>query len=113
MFRRWLPAGLIAALGLAVWTGSAAPARAQSFTVSRYPPPQDYTVNRFWYYPYYYFPANYWPGMSCKWPEPPGQPYVRPPAYMAFPPFREPAWRYEYWEPQPYHRGMHFMLDVF
>jgi hypothetical protein len=70
-------------------------------------------LNNFWYYPYYYFPANYWPAMSPRWPEPVGCPYQRPPAYMAFPPFREPNWRYEYWVPQRYYRGYHFMLDIF
>jgi hypothetical protein len=32
---------------------------------------------------------------------------------MAFPPFKEPNWRYEYWQPQRYYRGSHFWLDVF
>ena len=72
-----------------------------------------HALNRFYYYPYYYFPANYWPMMSPRWPEPVGQCYQRPPAYMTFPPFKEPHWRYEYWEPQTYYRGSHFLLDIF
>jgi hypothetical protein len=72
-----------------------------------------HSLNNFWYYPYYYFPANYWPMMSPRWPEPVGSHYQRPPAYMAYPPFREPHWRYEWWEPQRYYRGFHFWLDVF
>ena len=47
------------------------------------------------------------------WPEPPGAPYMRPPAYMAYPPFNEPHWRYEYLTPQKYYRGFHFWLDQF
>ncbi len=97
-------------LGLAFWSGSAAPAQAQSYT----------PLNRYSYYPYYYFPHNYWPAMSPRWPEPSqgcgaGSCYTptKPPAYMAFPPFREPHWRYEMWEPQFYHRGFHFWLDQF
>lgn len=117
--RRCLPAALTTVLGLGLWAGLATPARAQNYTYAqnyayyRYPMPQDYTVNRFWYYPYYYYPANYWPQTSPHWPERTGEHYMRPPAYMAFPPFREPHWRYEYWEPQTYHRGSHFWLDIF
>jgi hypothetical protein len=78
------------------------------------PEPVPYhALNRFWYYPYYYFPANYWPTMGPRWPEPVGSCYMPPPAYMAYPPFREPHWRYEWWEPQRYYRGAHFWLDVF
>jgi hypothetical protein len=68
---------------------------------------------RFYYYPYYYFPHSYWPQQSPPYPEPSGHPYVRPPAYMAYPPFREPGWRYELWTPLKYYRGNHFWLDQF
>ena len=67
----------------------------------------------FYYYPYYYFPHSYWPPNSPQWPEPKGHPYVRPPAYMAYPPFKEPGWRYELWTPMKYYRGNHFWLDQF
>ena|ERR1700736_1001666 len=76
-------------------------------------PTQAYQFNRFYYYPYYYFPHNYWPATSPRWPEGPNQPYMKPPAYMAFPPFHEPNWRYEAWQPQKYYRGFHFWLDQF
>ncbi|MCZ2344099.1 MAG: hypothetical protein LC104_20240 [Bacteroidales bacterium] len=65
------------------------------------------------YYPYHYFPHSYWPAMSPQYPEAPGQPYMRPPAYMAYPPFKEPGWRYEMWSPQKWYRGSHFWLDQF
>jgi hypothetical protein len=32
---------------------------------------------------------------------------------MAYPPFREPHWRYEAFSPQLYYRGFHFWLDAF
>jgi hypothetical protein len=73
----------------------------------------DYNMGKFWYYPFYYYPHNYWPTESCPWPERPGEPYVRPPAYMAYPPFLEPHWRYEWYVPQKYYRGFHFWLDQF
>ena len=68
---------------------------------------------RHFYYPYQYTPASYWPAQSPKWPERPGQPYMKPPAYMAYPAFREPGWRYELFEPMRYYRGSHFWLDQF
>jgi hypothetical protein len=101
MRRLWL-ALLAGVLGLGLWAESATPAHAQ-----------DYTMGKFFYYPYYYFPANYWPQMTPRWPEPPGAPYMRPPAYMAYPPFREPHWRYDWYEPHKYYRGFHFWLDQF
>jgi hypothetical protein len=74
---------------------------------------QAYQLQRFYYYPYYYFPHNYWPAQSPQWPEAQGQPYQRPPAYMAYPPFLDPKFRYELWQPQRYYRGFHFWLDQF
>jgi hypothetical protein len=89
--------------------GSETAARAQYYQ----PYYQSYQLNRLFYYPHHYFPHNYWPAMSPRWPEPPGMPYMRPPSYMAYPPFREPGWRHEMWQPQKYYRGSHFWLDVF
>jgi hypothetical protein len=100
---RWfagLSAGLIA---LAVCLGSGATAKAE--------PPTP--VSTFFYYPYYYYAHNYWPSQGPPWPEQPGQHYMRPPAYMAYPPFLEPAWRYDLFAPHPYYRGFHFWLDQF
>jgi hypothetical protein len=92
---------IVGLVGLALWVG-AAPARAQ-----------DYNMGKYFYYPYYYFPHNYWPVMGPKWPEGPGAPYMKPPAYMAYPAFLEPHWRYPYWQSRPYYRGFHFWLDQF
>jgi hypothetical protein len=102
MSRRWIFSLLAGALVAAAWSAAASSAAAQG-----------YDPNRFYHYPYYYFPHNYWPTSGPKWPEPPGAPYMPPPAYMAYPPFREPHWRYEWWEPQSWYRGSHFWLDVF
>ncbi len=60
--RYMLMAGL---LGVGLSLIAAAPARAQQV---------DPALNRFFYYPYYYFPANYWPTQGPQWPEPPGAP---------------------------------------
>jgi hypothetical protein len=100
--RRYWTAILSGAMCLALWLGSGGAARAQ-----------DRNLDRFFYYPYYYFPHNYWPTTGPKWPEPPGAPYMRPPAYMAYPPFKEPQWTYDLWMPHTYYRGFHFWLDQF
>jgi len=73
----------------------------------------DPTLPKMFYYPYHYFPHSYWPGMSPQYPEAKGSPYMRPPAYMAYPAFLEPGWRYELWTPMKYYRGHHFWLDQF
>ena len=102
MLRRWYLALCAGLLGLGLWLAPAAPARAEGWYIGQY-----------FYYPYYYFPHNYWPIMGPKWPECSGAPYMKPPAYMTYPAFLEPHWRYEYWKPQPYYRGFHFWLDQF
>lgn len=99
---RWLSKLLVVAGAVALFVGASASAKAGD-------PP----LPRHSYYPYYYFPHSYWPAQSPKWPEQPGQPYMKPPAYMAYPPFREPGWRYELFEPMRYYRGHHFWLDQF
>ncbi|WP_088255890.1 hypothetical protein [Fimbriiglobus ruber] len=103
MVRRWLPRLGAVALVVAAWAGFGA----STATASEPPLP------RYSYYPYQYFPHSYWPAQSPQYPEPKGHPYVRPPAYMAYPPFQEPGWRYELWTPMKYYRGDHFWLDQF
>ncbi len=102
MLKRILPALAIGALAFLFWNHTAASAKAG-----------DPALTRFHYYPYYYWPANYWPTQGPKWPESPGSPYMRAPAYQAYPPFLEPHWHYELWQPQKYYRGFHFWLDQF
>jgi hypothetical protein len=105
MSRTWLAGLLAGAVVLGTWTAADAQVTPSS--------PQAYQLQRWYYYPYYYFPHNYWPAMGPRWPEQPNQPYMRPPAYMAYPPFHEPNWRYEMWQPQRFYRGFHFWLDQF
>ena len=103
MTRRWTLRLAAAALVVSTWAGlDSSSARAGE-------PP----LPRYFYYPYHYFPHSYWPALSPQYPEPPGHPYVKPPAYMAYPAFREPGWRYELWTPMKYYRGHHFWLDQF
>jgi hypothetical protein len=74
---------------------------------------QDYNINNYFYYPYYYFPHSYWPIQSPPYPERVGEPYQKPPAYMAHPAFHEPHWRYHLHKPMSHYRGFHFWLDQF
>lgn len=106
MARGLFPALAAGAVALGLGLGSPTPVAAQN------PQPLQ-PMQRFFYYPYYYFPHNYWPSAGPRWPEPVGAPYMPPPAYMAWPPFREPNWRYDLWEPGKYYRGFHFWLDQF
>jgi hypothetical protein len=101
--------GLAALLFVAGFLGTCQAARAQYYQ----PYFQSYQLNRLFYYPYYYFPHNYWPVLSPPWPEPPGAPYQQPPAYMAYPAFREPGWRYDLWQSRRFYKGNHFWLDQF
>ena len=110
----WLIAATVVALALLPGHKVQAQYQAAYYQPKLYNNPnQAYQFERFYYYPYYYFPHNYWPASSPRWPEGPNQPYMPPPAYMAFPPFHEPNWRYELWQPQKYYRGFHFWLDQF
>jgi hypothetical protein len=92
--------GLLAGVGLFAVLNGAAPA-------------QEPPLPRFYYYPYYYYMHSYWPSNSAPWPEAPGQPYMRPPAYMAYPPFLENRWRYDLWGGMRFYQGNHFWLDQF
>jgi len=75
--------------------------------------PNPTPIGQYYHYPYYYFPHSYWPTTGPKWPENPGEPYMKPPAYMAYPAFHEPHWRYDLWQKRSYYRGFHFWLDQF
>ncbi len=101
---RWMQKFALVLGAFAIWATSQAP----TASAANEPP-----LPRMSYYPYSYFPHNYWPAQSPQYPEPKGHPYVRPPAYMAYPPFKEPGWRYELFEPMKYYRGSHFWLDQF
>jgi hypothetical protein len=110
----------MATLAAALVLANSGTAKAQQYAPNAYYQPnlynnpnQAYQLNTFYYYPYYYFPHNYMPLAGPRWPEAPGEPPMRPPAFMAYPPYLEPTWRYELWQPGKYYRGFHFWLDQF
>jgi len=108
MKAKWIAGLMVAVAG---WIGSTGSASAQQQMQQPYYP--SYVLNPYYYYPHHYFPHNYWPAQSPRYPERPGMPYQKPPAYMAYPPFQEQGWRYEISQPQRYYRGHHFWLDQF
>ena len=93
---------MLVSMGVVLWLSGTQTAQAGDPPMPRYS-----------YYPYYYFPHSYWPAQSPQYPEPKGHPYVRPPAYMAYPAFHEPGWRYNLWTQMRYYKGNHFWLDQF
>ncbi|MBN2024341.1 MAG: calmodulin-binding protein [Pirellulales bacterium] len=108
MIRRMIAVSLLAAAIVAVWSVSQAPAQqaygqqwGRSYTT------QDW--NRFYHYPYVYYPQNFW-----------GQDYYRSSEdlYYRYPPeMRVPVynrqWQNYYPQGRKYHRGHHFILDTF
>lgn len=98
MRRRRLALVAGALLGVGLWLASPGTAKAEDPT-------------RYYYYPYYYYPHNYWPN-HVTWPDP-KKPFQPPPDYMAYPPYLDPQFRYEFFRPHRHYRGFHFWLDQF
>lgn len=65
--------------------------------------------NRFYHYPYVWYPQNFWSRDYFKSSE---DLYYRYPPEMRVPVYNR-AWHNEYPEPRKYHRGHHFILDTF
>ena len=65
--------------------------------------------NRFYHYPYVYYPQNFWGGDYYRSSE---DLYWRYPPEMQIPVYNK-AWHNEYPQKQRYHQGHQFILDVF
>jgi hypothetical protein len=65
--------------------------------------------NRFYHYPYVYYPQNFWSSQYYKSSD---DLYYRYPAEMRVPVYNK-AWHNMYPEGQLYHTGHHFILDTF
>lgn len=65
--------------------------------------------NRFYHYPYVYYPQNYYGNEYYRSAE---DLYYRYPNEMRIPVYNK-QWHNEYPENRLYHRGSHFILDVF
>lgn len=100
MTRRMLFAGLSAFAVLAiasVWTRE----------VQAAPPGQPTNWQRFYYYPYVYYPHNF-----QQQPESYDHMYYRYPVQRQIPVYNK-DWINFYPSEHPYHKGHHFILDVF
>jgi hypothetical protein len=98
MTRRIVPLALASLLTILLGLAVASTAQAQNGT-------------RYYHYPYIYYPHSYYPNY-VYWPDP-RIPFQAPPAYMSYPRYRDPNWRYDMFEYQRYYRGHGFFLDQF
>lgn len=65
--------------------------------------------NRFYHYPYVYYPQNFWAPEYFRSSD---SMYHRYPPEMRIPVYNK-KWHNEYPSPRRYHYGHHFMLDTF
>lgn len=65
--------------------------------------------NRFYHYPYVYYPQNFWAADYYRSSE---DLYYRYPPEMQIPVYNK-RWQNYYPEPRKYHSGHHFQLDIF
>ena len=94
-------------LGLAVSSESRADQRAFGRVWGGAYSNQDWT--RFYHYPYVYYPQNFW---GSEYYRSADSLYYRYPAEMRIPVYNR-HWFSDYPTPRPYHRGHHFVLDIF
>ena len=64
---------------------------------------------RFYHYPYVYYPQNYW---GSEYYRSADSLYYRYPAEMRIPVYNR-HWFSDYPTPRPYYKGAHFVLDIF
>lgn len=98
--RKIIMALLVAAA--AITLGSVAPRDAQARN-----PGQPTDWNRFYYYPYVYYPHNFRSGTRQF-----NHMYYRYPPNRRIPVYNK-GWNNFYPTKRPYHKGHHFILDVF
>jgi hypothetical protein len=65
--------------------------------------------NRFYHYPYVYYPQNFWAADYFRSSD---DLYYRYPPEMQIPVYNK-RWQNYYPEPRKYHSGHHFQLDIF
>ena len=70
---------------------------------------QPHDWNRFYYYPYVYYPQNFW---SSEYYQSSDDLYYRYPQEMRVPVYNK-QWHNMYPEGALYHRGHHFLIDTF
>lgn len=100
----WLCAGALLA---GLWTCTAQAEQAFGRQWGRTYTTQDW--ERFYHYPYVYYPQNFWGNDYYRSAE---DLYFRYPPEMRIPVYNR-QWHNEYPQPRRYHKGHQFILDVF
>jgi len=107
MFRRLIVAAFVAVMLTAAVHQTASAQQAYGRQWGRTYSTQDW--NRFYHYPYVYYPQNYFGPDYYKSSE---DLYFRYPPEMRIPVYNQ-RWQNYYPEPRRFHSGHHFIMDVF
>jgi hypothetical protein len=105
--RNWLALGGAAVVLFLLSVGSARAQQAYGQQWGRTYSTQDW--NRFYHYPYVYYPQNFWGADYYRSAE---DLYFRYPPEMRIPVYNS-RWQNEYPQDRRYHSGHHFIMDVF
>jgi hypothetical protein len=106
--RIWIVAVLVAAWAISILPNHQAHAdQAYGRSWSGAYSTQDW--DRFYHYPYVYYPQNFWGNEYYRSAD---SLYYRYPAEMRIPVYNR-QWHNEYPSPRKYYSGAHFVLDVF
>ncbi len=100
MFKRAVLTGLVATVAFAGAALTAQDAQAA-------PPGQPSSWDHFYHYPYVYYPHNF-----QQYPESYNHLYYRYPIQRQIPVYNT-SWHNFYLMDRPYHKGNHFILDIF
>ncbi len=109
MFRRLILSAVITAVALLVSQPNTAQAQDRAFGQSWGSENSRVDMNRFYHYPYVYYPQNYWGNEYYRSAD---SMYYRYPAEMRIPIYNR-AWHNEYPQTRRYHWGHQFVTDVF
>ena len=101
--------GIVLAAGLFVWAERPAVAQDRAFGKVWGSAYGQYDWERFYHYPYVYYPQNFW---SNEYYRSAPHLYYRYPPEMRIPVYNK-KWHNYYPQPRRYHWGHHFILDVF
>ena len=113
MFRRVLMLSLLAAAALVVMGAeeslAQAPANQRAFSRNWGHTYNTHDWERFYHYPYVYYPQNFWGNEYYRSAE---SLYYRYPQEMRIPVYNR-LWQNYYPQSRRYHSGHHFILDIF
>jgi hypothetical protein len=109
MIRRIYFAAMALVLAAAIWSPRQAKADEQAYGRAWGHTYNTLDWERFYHYPYVYYPQNYWGNEYYRSAD---SLYYRYPAEMRIPVYNR-HWFSDYPTPRPYYKGAHFVLDIF